>query len=111
MLTFAKRKGIYDGVNPMTGVTIPKGKKHGRKRLAYTLEEVEEHLELFSAAKPIVILVGDGAYTPEIAQSIVRAAIGVAPFAGLRQGEIWGQWWEDDDGIFSMSGARCGGLT
>lgn len=38
MFTFAKRKGIYDGVNPMTGVTIPKGKKHGRKRLAYTLD-------------------------------------------------------------------------
>jgi len=26
MFTFAKRKGIYDGVNPLTGVTIPKGK-------------------------------------------------------------------------------------
>jgi hypothetical protein len=39
MFTFAKRKGIYEGVNPMTGGTIPKGKKHGRKRLAYTLEE------------------------------------------------------------------------
>jgi hypothetical protein len=35
VFTFAKRKGIYDGVNPMTGVTIPKGKKHGRKRPAY----------------------------------------------------------------------------
>ena len=98
MFTFAKRKGIYDGVNPMTGVTIPKGKKHGRKRLAYTLEEVEKHLELFSGKKPIVILSEDGAYTPEIAQSVVRAIIGVAAFAGLRQGEIRGQWWEDDDG-------------
>ena len=93
-----RRKGIYDGVNPMTGVTIPKGKKHGRKRLAYTLEEVEKHLELFSGKKPIVILTEDGAYTPEIAQSVVRATIGVAAFAGLRQGEIRGQWWEDDDG-------------
>jgi hypothetical protein len=35
MFTFAKRKGIYEGVNPMTGVSIPKGKRHGRKRLAY----------------------------------------------------------------------------
>ncbi len=51
MFTFARRKGIYDGVNPMTGVTIPKGKKHGRKRLAYTLEEVEKHLELFSGTE------------------------------------------------------------
>jgi hypothetical protein len=48
MFTFAKRKGIYEGVNPMTGVTIPKGKKHGRERLAYSLEEVGKHLELFS---------------------------------------------------------------
>jgi hypothetical protein len=56
MFTFAKRKGIYDGVNPMTGVTIPKGKRHGRKRLAYALEEVEKHLELFSGTEPIVIL-------------------------------------------------------
>lgn len=98
MFTFAKRKGIYDGVNPMTGVTIPKGKKHGRKRLAYTLEEVEKHLELFSGTEPIVIPAKDGPYTPEITQGVVRAVIGVAAFAGLREGEIRGQWWEDDDG-------------
>ena len=55
MFTFAKRKGVYEGVNPMTGVTIPKGKKHGRKRLAYTFEEVEKHLELFWGTEPIVI--------------------------------------------------------
>ena len=98
MFTFANRKGIYDGVNPMTGVTIPKGKKHGRKRLAYTLEEVEKHLELFSGTEPIVIPTEDGPYIPEITQGIVRAAIGVAAFAGLREGEIRGQWWEDDGG-------------
>ena len=98
MFTFAKRKGIYDGVNPMTGVTIPKGKKHGRKRLAYSLEEVEKHLELFSGKQQIVIPTEDGFYTPEISQGVVRAVIGVAAFAGLREGEIRGQWWEDDDG-------------
>jgi len=44
MFTFAKRKGVYEGVNPMTGVTIPtKGKKHGQKCLALSLEEVENH--------------------------------------------------------------------
>src|SRR5205807_8725841 len=90
------RKGIYDGVNPVTGVTIPKGKKHGRKRLAYTLEEVEKHLELFSGAEPIVILTEDGPYSPSITQGVVRAVIGVAAFAGLREGEIRGEWWEDD---------------
>jgi integrase len=98
MFTFAKRKGIYDGVNPMTGVTIPKGKKHGRKRLAYTLEEVEKHLDLFSGTEPIVIPKEDGLYTPEITRGVVAAVIGVAAFAGLREGEIRGQWWEDDDG-------------
>jgi integrase len=98
MFTFAKRKGIYDGVNPMTGVTIPKGKKHGRKRLAYTLEEVGKHLELFSGTKPIVISTDSGPYTPEISQHLVKAVIGVAAFAGLREGEIRGQWWEDDEG-------------
>ena len=98
MFTFAKRKGVYEGVNPMTGVTIPKGKKHGRKRLAYTLEEVEKHLELFSSTGPIVIPTEDGPYTPEITQGVVRAIIGVAAFAGLREGEIRGQWWEDDEG-------------
>jgi hypothetical protein len=45
IFTHAKNEGIYDGINPMTGVYIPKGKKHGRRRLAYTVEEVEEHLE------------------------------------------------------------------
>jgi integrase len=98
MFTFAKRKGIYEGVNPMTGVTIPKGKKHGRKRLAYTLEEVGKHIELFSGTKAIVISTKDGPYTPDISQAVVRAVIGVAAFAGLREGEIRGQWWEDDEG-------------
>ena len=98
MFTFAKRRGFFDGANPMTGVSIPKGKKHGRKRLAYTLEEVQKHLELFSGTEPIVILTEDGPYTPRITQGVVRALIGVAAFAGLRAGEIRGQWWEDDDG-------------
>ena len=98
MFTFAKRKGIYDGVNPMTGVTIAKGKKHGRKRLAYTLEEVGKHFELFSGAEPIVISTDDGPYTPEISQHLIKAVIGVAAFAGLREGEIRRRWWEDDDG-------------
>jgi hypothetical protein len=28
----------------------------------------------------------------------IQAVIGVAAFAGLREGEIRRQWWEDDDG-------------
>jgi len=80
MFTFAKRKGIYEGVNPMTGVTIPKGKPHGRKRLAYRLEEEMEHLKLFTD------------------MPIVQGVIGTAAFAGLREGEIRGLWIEDDEG-------------
>jgi integrase len=98
MFTFAKRKGIYDGVNPMTGVTVPKGKKHGRRRPAYTLQEIEKHIELFSGTEPIVISTEDGPYAPEVSQHFIRAIIGVAAFAGLREGEIRGQWWEDDEG-------------
>jgi len=82
----------------MTGVTIPKGKKHGRSRLAYSLGDVEKHLELFSGSESIVISTKEGPYTPGISQAAVRAVIGVAAFAGLRQGEIRGQWWEDDEG-------------
>ena len=31
-------------------------------------------------------------------QGVVRAVIGVAAFAGLREGGIRGQWWEDHNG-------------
>jgi hypothetical protein len=80
--------GVYEGVNPRTGVTIPEGKKHGRKRLAYTLEEVEKHLEVFSSTGPIVIPTEDGPYTPEIPQGVVRAVVGVAALAGSRVPDI-----------------------
>jgi hypothetical protein len=69
----------------------PEGEKHGRKRLAYALEEVGKHLELFAGAEPIVISSDDGPYTPEISQHLIRAVIGVAAFAGLRDREIRGQ--------------------
>jgi hypothetical protein len=111
MFSFAKRKGIYEGVNPMTGVTIPKGKKHGRKRLAYTFEEVGKHLELFSGAEPIVISTDDGPYAPEISQHLIKAVIGVAAFTGLRGARFGGNGGKTTTGIFSTSGARCGGLT
>jgi hypothetical protein len=45
----------------------------------------------------MMILTEDGPYTPEITQGVVRAVIGVAAFTGLREGEIRGQWWEDDE--------------
>ena len=97
IFTEARNLGLYEGVNPTTGVRIPKGKKHGRKRLAYSLEEILKHLQLFTS-DPIVIINEDGPYTPEVRASIVRAVIGVTAFAGLRIGEVRGLWWEDDGG-------------
>jgi integrase len=97
MFTEAKRKGLIDGVNPMQGVSIPKGKKHGRKRLTYSLAEIERHLDLFKN-DPILILNEDAStYAPHVSVGIIRAVIGVAAFAGLREGEIRGLWWEDDE--------------
>ncbi len=95
IFTYAKRIGLVD-LNPIQGVSIPKGKKHGRKRFAYSLEEIEQHLELFSTANPLLIKRQDGTlYRPELSARVVRAAIAVASFAGLRAGEIRGLWWED----------------
>ena len=97
IFTEARNLGLYEGVNPTTGVRIPKGKKHGRKRLAYSLEEILKHLQLFNS-DPIVIVNEDGPYTPEVGAGIVRAVIGVTAFAGLRRGEVRGLWWDDDGG-------------
>jgi integrase len=97
IFTEARNLGLYEGVNPTTGVRIPKGKKHGRKRLAYSLEEILKHLQLFMT-DPIVIINEDGPYTPEVRAGIVRAVIGVTAFAGLRRGEVRGLWWDDDGG-------------
>lgn len=88
MFTEAKHKGLFDGANPMQGVSIPKGKKHGRKRLTYPLVEIEQHLDLFKD-DPILIVNEDGStYAPEISARVIRAVIGVAAFAGLREGEF-----------------------
>src|SRR5260370_25551637 len=97
IFTEARNLGLYEGVNPTTGVRIPKGKKHGRKRLAYSLEEILKHLQLFNS-DPIVIVNEDGPCTPEVGVGIVRAVIGVTAFAGLRKGEVRGLWWDDDGG-------------
>jgi len=113
IFTEARNLGLYDGANPTTGVRIPRGRKHGRKRLAYGLDEILKHLELFSI-DPIIVSrqlprrrksglsrrkrAGDGTHKPPITASTVRAIIGVTGFAGLRLGEIRGLWWDDDRG-------------
>ncbi len=64
--------------------------------MTYSLAEIEQHLELFKSG-PVLIAREDGSTSsPEISARVVRAVIGVAAFAGLRQGEIRGLFWEDD---------------
>jgi hypothetical protein len=41
-----------------------------------------------------------------LSQHLIRAIIAVAAFAGLREGEIRGQWWEDDEGHIRRSVRR-----
>jgi hypothetical protein len=113
IFTEARNLGLYDGTNPTTGVRIPKGRKHGRRRLAYSLDEILKHLELFSQ-DPIVVPqplprkrkttrimrrrtgIKAEMYVPNVSANVVRAIIGVTAFAGLRKGEIRGLWWDDD---------------
>ena len=53
----------------------------------------------FSPGRSLLSSQRNTALTPQpFSQAVVRAVIGVAAFAGLREGEIRGQWWEDDDG-------------
>jgi integrase len=64
------------------------------------LEEIEKHLELFTTDKPLCITRDDGTiYRPELSARVVSAVIGTASFAGLREGELRGLWWDDDDGV------------
>ena len=95
IFTEARNLGLYEGVNPTTGVRVPKGRKHGRRRLAYSLNEILTHLDLFSK-EPLVISTEEGLYKPQVTAATVRAIIGVTGFAGLRKGEIRGLWWDDD---------------
>jgi len=77
VFTFARRKGILDGANPMDGVSIPEGLP-SRETYAYSLEEIQRML----------------AVLPEPA----RTAVAVAAFTGLRRSEVRGLRWEDFTG-------------
>jgi integrase len=58
-----------------------------------------DHPVLFSGDAPLAIEREEGTvYKPEVTAKTVKAIIGTAAFAGLRQGEVRGLWWEDDDG-------------
>ena len=77
IFTHAKRVGIYDGANPVQGVSTPRGRTHGRQTNAYSLETIQRILALL----------------PDRG----KVAVGIAAFAALREGEIRGLGWEDYD--------------
>jgi integrase len=95
----AVRRGLLD-TNPVTQkILIPKGRKRGRKTYAYSLAEIQQHLQAFAGDTPITIADEDGmTYTSSVSRAVIRALIGVAAYAGLRQGEIRGLWADDDLG-------------
>ena len=94
----AVRCGLIDA-NPVQNILIPKGRKQGRRTHAYSLDEIREHFRAFAGDGDITIKLDDGTvYVPKISRKMVRALIGVAAYAGLRQGEIRGLWVDDDLG-------------
>jgi integrase len=95
----AVRRGLLDN-NPVTQrILTPKGRKRGRKTYACSLSEIQQHLAVFSGSDPITISHESGmTYTASVPRKTIRALIGVAAYAGLREGEIRGLWADDDRG-------------
>ena len=94
----AVRCGVIDS-NPVRSILTPRGRKRGRKTIAYSLVEIHQHLQAFAGNEAIAIRLDDGSLcVSESSRALVRALIGVAAFAGLRQGEIRGLWADDDLG-------------
>ena len=94
----AVRCGVID-TNPARSILTPKGRKRGRKTVAYSLDEIQQHLKVFAGNEEITFTVEDGrVYVSDTSRAVVRALIRTAAFAGLRQGEIRGLWADDDLG-------------
>jgi integrase len=95
----AVRRGLLDA-NPVTQkILVPKGRKRGRKTYAYSLAEIQQHLQAFAGDAPITITDESGmTYSASVSRAMIRALIGIAAYAGLRQGEIRGLWADDDIG-------------
>lgn len=94
----AVRNGYLD-MNPVRSVLTPKGKRRGRKTHAYSLAEILQHFTAFAGDAPLIVENEDETqYEATISRTMVRALIGVAAYAGLRQGEIRGLWADDDFG-------------
>lgn len=96
MFAEAVRNGYLDA-NPVRSVLTPKGKRRGRKTYAYSLAEILQHFAAFAGDSSLIVENEDGAkYEATISRATVRALVGVAAYAGLRQGEIRGLWADDD---------------
>jgi site-specific recombinase XerD len=94
----AVRCGVIDS-NPVRNILTPKGRKRGRKTVAYSLNEIQQHLKVFAGDEEITFERKEGGvYISHTSRAVVRALIGTAAFAGLRQGEIRGLWADDDLG-------------
>jgi integrase len=82
--------------NPVRSILTPKGRKRGRKTVAYSLDEIQQHLKVFAGDEEITSTLEDGrVYVSNTSRAVVRALIGTAAFAGLHQGEIRGLWADD----------------
>jgi integrase len=85
--------------NPVRSILTPKGKRKRRKTYAYSLDEIQQHFAAFAGEAPIVVEKKDGTiYTATISRKMIRALVGVAAYAALRQGEVRGLMKDDDLG-------------
>ncbi len=74
VFSFAKRTGVFDGVNPMQGTAVPKGRP-SVPTYAYSLPEIEK---IISALQ----------------DDTLRTAVTVAAFTGLSLSELRGLRWD-----------------
>jgi integrase len=74
---YAKNQGFHDGENPITDVMIPEEARGPSKTYAHPLPEILRILDVLPLQP--------------------KAAVAVAAFAGLREGEIVGLDWTDYD--------------
>jgi integrase len=82
VFTWAKNRGVMDGVNPVQGTLIPKKAAGPKEAHATTTEEALAMLDTLEKA----------------GHKKAQAAVALTFFAGLRPGEARGVRWEDYDG-------------
>jgi hypothetical protein len=70
IFTHAKNEGVYDGINPMTGVHNPKGKRPGRTRAILRHEDVSATQKSYIKTVPNVVTNA----TKQLEARIARAA-------------------------------------